>query len=256
MGAAEAVVDDLRGFLGRTDPGGVVGTYLHGSSVLGGLRPDSDIDVLVLTRRTLTQPDRRSLTAFLLQFSGRRATLTPGRPLEVTSLVVVDDVVPWRYPPTCDYLYGEWLRDQYLGGDLPRRHPSPDLAILLTTARDHAEALSGPALGTLLAPVPGGDLRRAVQDSLEPLLENLVGDERNVLLTLARMVVTVRTGRIVAKDEASRLLLPGLAERHRHVLALAGRAYAGDARDDWSELRDVTAATAAHLAGLVRAGQV
>jgi streptomycin 3"-adenylyltransferase len=254
VGTTEAVVDDLRDFLERNDPGGVVGTYLYGSSVLGGLRPDSDIDVLVLTRRSLTDPDRRGLTDFLLRFSGRRATVVPGRPLEVTTLVV-DDVAPWRYPPTCDYLYGEWLRDQYLGGDLPQRHPSPDLAVLLTTARERAEVLSGAALETLLAPVPGADLLRAVQDSLDPLLGNLVGDERNVLLTLARMVVTVRTGRIVAKDEAARLLLPGLDEPHRQLLDLAGRAYVGDVHDDWDDLRDETAATAAHLAGLVRGGQ-
>ncbi len=37
----------------------VLGAYLHGSAVLGGLRPQSDIDVLVVLRRQTTAGERR-----------------------------------------------------------------------------------------------------------------------------------------------------------------------------------------------------
>lgn len=47
-------IDDL-------DPGGVRGLYLFGSSVAGGLRPDSDIDLLLLTERCLTLDERAGL---------------------------------------------------------------------------------------------------------------------------------------------------------------------------------------------------
>jgi len=66
-----------------------------------------------------------------------------------------------------------------------------DVAILLTAARSASEPLRGPALDQLSDSVPMPDVRRAIRDSLEPLLGDLVGDERNVLLTLARMVVTL-----------------------------------------------------------------
>lgn len=94
MLGVEPVVTALLDRLERTDPGGVLGVYLFGSSAVGALRPDSDIDVLVLTRRPLSQGERQGLLEFLLQHSGRRASVAPGRPLELTSLVV-DDVVPW-----------------------------------------------------------------------------------------------------------------------------------------------------------------
>jgi predicted nucleotidyltransferase len=39
----------------------LVGAYLHGSSVLGGLRPASDVDILAVTRRSLREGQRRAL---------------------------------------------------------------------------------------------------------------------------------------------------------------------------------------------------
>ena len=39
----------------------VAGVCLHGSAVLGGLRPDSDLDVFVVARRRATDRERRNL---------------------------------------------------------------------------------------------------------------------------------------------------------------------------------------------------
>ncbi len=115
----QAVIDRLAGHLDGHDPGGLLGLYLYGSAVLSGLRPNSDLDLLMVTERSLTVDEREGLVGFLFQFSGRRATVTPGRPLELTS-VVRDDVVPWSYPPTCDFVYGEWLRTEFTDGRLPQ----------------------------------------------------------------------------------------------------------------------------------------
>jgi streptomycin 3"-adenylyltransferase len=248
-------VDDavatLQHLLLAHDPGGVLGLYLFGSFAVGGLRPSSDVDVLVIARRSLSAQDREEVTALLLQRSGRRATVAPGRPVELTVLAL-GDLVPWRYPPVCDYLYGEWLRDEFARGRLPARHVNPDVAVLVTTALQHSVRLHGPPLGDLLAPVPQADLHRSIVDGLDPLLDDLVGDERNVLLTLARMVVTMETNRIVPKDAAAHLVLPSLEEPGRSVLALAARAYVGAAEDDWDGLRQEAHHAAEHLADRVR----
>ena len=53
------------------DPGGVVGVYLYGSSIAGGLRQESDIDLLLVSRRSLSTPERRVMTDLLLRYSGR-----------------------------------------------------------------------------------------------------------------------------------------------------------------------------------------
>jgi predicted nucleotidyltransferase len=91
--------------------------YLSGSAVDGGLRPDSDIDVLVVSRRPATPAEKRQIIDLLLPISGRHAALGPARSIELT-IVVGSEVRPWRYPPLLDLQYGDWLRPEFeRGGD-------------------------------------------------------------------------------------------------------------------------------------------
>ena len=233
------------------DPGDVLGVWSYGSLVDGGLRPDSDVDLLLMTERSLDARERTDLTGVLMDHSGRRARVEPGRPLEVTA-VVRRSVQPWTYPPVADYQYGEWLRDEATSGDPLGPRPSPDLAVLLTQARAASTALAGPPLVSVTDTVPPADLRRAVIDELDPLLEDLAGDERNVLLTLARMVVTLQTGEIVPKDVAAQRVSSDLAADDAATLDLARRAYLGEADDDWTDRRTQADHLSAALAGRVR----
>lgn len=251
MTGMETVIGDFVRCVEQTVSGPLRSVSLVGSWADGGLRPDSDIDLLLVTDRSLTMEERRELLDFLLCFSGRRASVRPGRPLEVTSLVL-SDVVPWQYPPVCDFLYGEWLRDRYSDAGLPERHTNPDLALLIEGAREHAECLRGPHPRDVFVPVPAHDVRRSIVDGLEPLLDSLVGDERNVLLTLARMIVTLGSGRILPKDEAGRSVLPDLSEEDRQTLSWAVQAYLGREKDEWDRRQPEARAAAEHLAARVR----
>ena len=236
--------------LDESRPGGLLGLYLFGSSVVGGLRADSDVDLFAVTDRSLRPDERRDLVATLLRISGRRASVTPGRPLELTA-VVHGDVVPWSYPPVCDFLYGEWLREEFEAGQLPQPHTNPDLAVLITTVHQHSEVLLGPDPQDLLPGVPGRDLRRALHDSVPSLLVDLVGDERNVLLTLARMLFTLQTDEIVSKDVAGRRIASELPEPGRSVLALAVADYLGEVSHDWSRRPEEARETAGLLASRI-----
>ncbi|WP_436850479.1 aminoglycoside adenylyltransferase family protein [Streptomyces griseoloalbus] len=199
----------------------VIGSCLHGSSVLGGLRPASDLDVLVVSRRRMDEQQRRTLLGGLLLISGSRDEV---RPVELT-VVVQSEVRPWRYPPTGDFLYGEWLRAEYEAGQVPRPEPMPDLALLITMARAGNRPLTGPRPAQLLDPVPHADLVRASVAGIPGLLADLDGDTRNVLLTLARTWTTLATGRIRSKDAAADWALARLPPQHRPALEHARRLY-------------------------------
>lgn len=209
----------------------LLGIYLHGSATLGGLRPHSDIDVLAVVRDRTTRAQRRALVEELLKVSG-----VDGRRHVELIVVVQDDVRPWRYPPTCDFLYGDWLREDYERGVTPAPEPSPDLAPLLTVVLRAGAPLHGPPPAHLLDPVPHDDLRRAVVAGVPELMDELDTDTRNVLLTLARIWTTLTTGTIRSKDAAAAWALDRLPAEHRPALARARAVHLGEEEERWDDL--------------------
>lgn len=231
MTQIEEIVRLVRDVLGPD----AVGAYLHGSAVLGELRPRSDIDVLVVSARPLVAGERRALVDRLLTIS-RSGSSPSSRPVELT-IVVQSDVRPWRYPPQSDFQYGEWLRDEYDRGILPAADPeSADLAPLITMVLLGERALFGSPPAEVLDPVPHDDLIRAIVSGIPGLLAELDSDTRNVILTLARIWTTVATGSIRSKDAAADWALPRLPEEHRPPLARAQAIYLGDEEERWDDL--------------------
>ncbi|HML46262.1 MAG TPA: aminoglycoside adenylyltransferase family protein [Clostridia bacterium] len=224
----------------------IVALYLYGSAVDGGLRNNSDVDVLAVVRRGLTDEERRTLIGRLMLASGKMGNADSARPLEVT-LVKQNAVVPWKYPPHKEFIYGEWLRASFEQGWTPEPAPDPDLAIILTQIRSHSIALAGLDASEFLDPVPMADIRRAMKDCLPDLMRSLKGDERNVLLTLARMWVTAAAGEFLPKDEAAGWALARLPKEDGLLLELAAKAYRGEAADAWENLDRETAALANRL---------
>jgi streptomycin 3"-adenylyltransferase len=72
-------------------------------------------------------------------------------------------------------------------------------------------------------------------DTLPFLLDDLEGDTRNVLLTLARIWVTLGTGEIRSKDAAADWVLPRLAPEERPLLARARDLYRDGGYGDWPD---------------------
>ena len=219
-GQLQSIVQLVSGVFGSE----VLGAYLHGSAVLGGLRPTSDLDVLVVLDRPTTATQRRSLVDGLLEVSGARAHHGPARPVELT-VVVASDVRPWRYPPRQEFLYGEWLRDTYELSGAPQPEPAPDLCILITMVLQGDAVLVGPPPAQLLDPVPHADLLRGAVAGIPHLLSDLESDTRNVVLTLARIWTTLETGQIRSKDAAAAWALKRLPPEHQPVLARARAMY-------------------------------
>jgi len=214
----------------------VVGVYLHGSAASGALRPTSDIDLLVVATRPILADEQRALIERLLPVSGRGDPTGRSRPVELT-IVVQDEVRPWNYPPRMDFQYGDWWRPELERGNLtPWESPNPDLTLQLEMALQANHPLFGPPPADVLDPIPGADVRRAMLDSIPALLSYLDGDERNVVLTFARIWMTLATGVIRSKDAAADWVLPRLPPEHRAVLERARAIYLDEAVEEWGDL--------------------
>lgn len=229
--------------LGRNLAGTLQAIHLFGSAVDGGLKPYSDIDLLVTVRTPLLEAVRRSLMTDLLSVSAAPGTSEKYRAVEVT-VVVREEVVPWRYPPVRELQYGEWLREELQAGIVQPATVDSDLAILLTKVRQHSVCLVGVPAPELFDPVPKKDFVKALFNTIAQWNEacDWQGDERNVVLTLARIWFSVSTGKISSKDAAALWALERLPDEYRPVLAVAQAAYLGNAQDDLADRTDQVAA--------------
>jgi streptomycin 3"-adenylyltransferase len=199
--------------------------------VLGGLKPNSDIDVLAIVRRPTTDAEKRTLIERITRISRRGDPAARSIELE---LLVHRDVSPWRYPAPVDFQYGDWLGPAFDRGELtPWASPDPDTALLLAAVLQADHPILGPRPAAILDPVPSADVRRAGLDSIPQLLGWLEGDEANVTLTFARIWVTVVTGGIVPKDVAADWALERLPAEHKPVLEHARDSYVQGLGDAW-----------------------
>ncbi|MEH6718871.1 MAG: aminoglycoside adenylyltransferase domain-containing protein [Aurantimonas endophytica] len=206
--------------------------YVHGSAVTEGLRRWSDVDLIAIVEKRLPASIRADLSADLLAVSGHYPFDTMGRrPLEVVILRRADLECP-TYPARTEFVYGEWLRDALQGGANTEAAASPEFTLLLAQAREEAVALIGPDITDLVPAIPFTVIRRAIGDLLPELIETVEGDERNVLLTLARMWRTATTGQFVSKHEAANWAASQLSDRTAVTLGLARDAYLEIGTDD------------------------
>lgn len=229
-------LSQARTVLERHLAGTLQAIHLYGSAVDGGLKPHSDIDLMVTVEAPLAAPVRHALMTDLLCVSASPGADGLWRPLEVT-VVVRGEVVPWRYPALRELQFGEWLREALQAGIVEPAMPDHDLAILLRKLRQHSVCLLGPPAVELFDPVPQADFTRALLDTVAQWNEapDWQGDERTVVLALARIWFSACTGQIAPKDAAAAWALERLSGEHRPVLASAHAAYLGRAPDNLAD---------------------
>jgi streptomycin 3"-adenylyltransferase len=215
--------------------------HLYGSALDGDLKPYSDIDLLVTVDARLDETIRRVLLLDLLKVSASPGESKALRALEVT-VVVNNEVVPWRYPARRELQFGEWLRKDILANIFEPAVEDADLAILLTKVRQRSTALTGPMAEELFEPVPKGDFFWALADTLKQWESSpdWAGDERNVVLTLARIWYSAVNGKIAPKDVAADWVMERLPAEHQPTLLEARQAYLGHCDDHLASRADQT----------------
>jgi predicted nucleotidyltransferase len=217
----------------------VVGAYLLGSAVEGGLHPHSDLDVLVVCERALSRKEKRKLVDRILPISWRQTPSGIDRGIELT-VVVHSDVRPWRYPPNRDFQYGDWLRLALERGETEHwaAKADPDLASLITQVLAADVALIGPPPPKVFDPVPFPDVLDAIVVGVDHWVGNIDEDTRNGILALARIWSASATGSLHSKDAAAAWALDRLPEDYKAVLARARAIYLGGEEDHWDDVRE------------------
>jgi predicted nucleotidyltransferase len=244
----EHLVDGLRDALGAD----LIGVYLHGSAVLGGLRPRSDIDVIAVTRTRMTLEQKQRVVDLVLELSGKP------RPVEL-DVVVQSEIKPWRYPPRTDFHYFELRRPDFESGNLEpwSEEANENLVSAITMALAGGAALYGPPPAEVFDPVPRADYVASVVRGTKTPLEDLEWDTRNAVLTLARIWSAVATDEVHSKDSAAAWALERLPAEHRPVLERARSVYRGDAEEEpWKDALPQVRAYVGYVVAEIERGAV
>lgn len=215
----------------------LLGVYLYGSSLVGGLQKYSDIDLFVITNRATTVEEKAQLITSLLQISGVYMTSSK-LPIEMT-LVQKKMINPWQYPPRFDFQYGDWLRETFEKGIIEpwETYEMPDLAVIVTQVLLKSETLWGLKPEQLLVQVPYHDFMKAMLYDVNRLTADLEHDTRNVLLTLARIWSTLETDTIRSKPAAANWVMNHLPERHQSVIKRAKSICMGIENEHWDDIK-------------------
>lgn len=214
----------------------LLGVYLYGSALVGGLQKYSDIDLFVVTNHATTLSEKNELTKHLLHISGLYMK-SAKRPIEMT-VVEKGAVNPWHYPPRFDFQYGEWLRASFEIGDIESQdHEMPDLALIITQVLLKSQTLFGEPPQKVLAPVPYSDFIKAMLQDVDRLIADIKDDTRNVLLTLARIWSTLDTNTIRSKPDAADWAIERLPEIHQVVMKRAKSICIGDENEYWEDIK-------------------
>lgn len=227
-------LDLLKETLGKD----LLGIYLYGSAIVGGLQKYSDIDLLVVTNRSTMHEEKIHLVTHLLTISGVYMKSVK-KPLELT-IVVKSEINPWHYPAQFDFQYGDWLREKFEKNNFEpwSTKVMPDLAILITQVLLANKIIFGPSADQLFSKIPYKDFITATIADLDHLMLDLLHDTRNVLLTLARIWSTIETDRIRSKPDAANWVINKLPEECQHAIKRARAICVGEKDEYWDDIKN------------------
>lgn len=198
-----------------------VGMYLFGSLANGDFDTHSDIDVLIVTEREISDDE-------FLALKELHATINS-----------IDS--PWAIQVEASYIPRQALRrfdranklhphmDRGSHETLHMMSHETDWIVQRHILRERGIVVVGPDLETLIDPVPPDELRRAVAQVLplwaevlaEPSSVNSRGYQSFFVLSLCRMLYTLRTGRILSKPAAVKWALENLEAKWKPLIERA-----------------------------------
>lgn len=214
----------------------LLGVYLYGSSVVGGLQKYSDLDLFVVSNRATSEEEKNKIVNGMLKNSGIYMK-SLRLPIEMT-IVKQAAINPWQYPPHFDFQYGEWLRKSFEKGTIEpwQSFEMPDLALIITQVLLKSQTLWGLDPNKLLAQVPYHDFMKALLHDLIRLATDLEHDTRNVLLTYARIWSTLETDAIISKPAAADWVMNHLPQIYRPVMKRAKAICVGLEIERWDDI--------------------
>ena len=211
----------------------LVGVYLHGSLAMGCINPmRSDIDLLVVTRHSMSVETKRDVVQTLLTCS-----LSPC-PIEI-SFLVQQDIHLFQHPLPFDLHYSESWRERYVQAladgtwrtwNDEKKH-DPDLAAHITVTRARGIRLFGEPVEEVLPPVPPAFYVASIVEDFDDALAECQHMPVYFTLNACRVLAYLLEGHIYSKEEGGMWGLQMLPPELHGVVKQALDIYRGNLAD-------------------------
>ena len=203
----------------------LVGIYLHGSSVMGCLNPQkSDIDLIIVVDRPLTDPDKRAYMEMVVEYN----TLGPAKGIEM-SIVLREVCKPFVYPTPYELHFSaghlNWYKndpDDYIH---KMNGTDKDLAAHFTIINKRGKCLYGAQIEDVFAEVPSDDYMDSIWYDVEGATEEITKYPMYLTLNLARVLAYKNEGLVLSKKEGGDWGLERLPAEYRPLIEDALREY-------------------------------
>lgn len=213
----------------------LVGVYLHGSLAMGSFNPRrSDLDLLVVTRKTLQVAERRNLMELMVEVSRQPA------PIEL-SVMTLDHLRPWRHPAPYDFHFSESWRSRFVETsradfgqpDDGESHYDPDLAAHVTVTRSRGLCLLGEPIQAVFPEVPAGHMHASLAVDLAESLQAIDRNPVYTVLNCCRSLAYLKEGVVLSKSEGGLWALAEAPGAMAPIIRRALEAYCdGDGNGD------------------------
>lgn len=204
----------------------LTGVYLHGSAVLGCFQPlASDVDLLVVTGGVPDDGRKRRLMDLTVALNAD----APPKGIEM-SVVERRVLKPFRYPTPFELHFSPmhlaWYQRDPEGYIAAMRGEDRDLAAHCMIVTRRGRALLGEAIGQVFGEVPQSDYLDSIRLDIMGAREDIAEQPVYCILTLCRVLATMREGLVLSKREGGQWGLERLPARYHALLRAALEAYA------------------------------
>jgi predicted nucleotidyltransferase len=203
----------------------LIAVYLDGSLASGDFDEDSDIDFVAVTTTEISEGQFLALKAMHERISAIETPLA----IQLEGTYISRDAIRRYDPRFARHANIERGQDERLKWV----HLDGSWIVHRSVLRERGITLVGPAPQTLIDPILPGDLRQAMQATLDGWVTQLSrqpdylkfrGYQSYIVLTLCRILFTLENGQVVSKPAAAKWAQTALGEPW---VDLIGRAWVG-----------------------------
>jgi predicted nucleotidyltransferase len=217
-----AVVNELLENVKEILGGQFAGMYLFGSLAIGDFDRESDVDILIATKDEISGGQFAALQAMHARLAEMDTWCAAQLEVSYIPLPALRCYDPNRNShPRLDRGPGERLYTM--------RHDQ-DWVVQRHILREKGICVEGPVLQTLIDPVSPDDMRKAMNPVLHDWLAGLLDDpsqiegrgyQSYIVLTICRVLYTLRSGEVASKPAAARWAKEALDVRWRPLIERA-----------------------------------